>query len=66
MTAYNRYPTLAQQATSAREAKAKRQAVLDRVRKQRAQVAKRTVAEWMEDGVIIRASALKKRYHGVK
>jgi hypothetical protein len=48
------------------EAKARRQAVLQRVRKQRAQVAKRTVAGWMQDGVVIRASELKERYQSRK
>ena len=62
MTAYNRYHTIHQQATSAQEAKAKRQAVLERVRKQRAQAQKRTVQEWMDDGLIMPASKLKERY----
>ncbi len=44
------------------EAKAKRQAVLARVRKQRAAAHKRTVHEWMQEGFIIRASELKERY----
>ncbi len=66
MTAYNRYHTRAQQATSAQEAKARRQAVLDRIRKQRAQAQKRTVHEWMQDGAIMRASELKERYQDGK
>jgi hypothetical protein len=47
---------------AAREAKARRQAVLRRVRTQRAQSYKKTVAEWIEDGVIIRGSELKEQY----
>ena len=39
-----------------RQAKAKRQAVLQRVRKQRAAVHKRTVTAWVQEGVIMRAS----------
>ena len=44
------------------EAKARRQAVLQRVRAQRAAAAKKTAAAWMQEGVIIRASELKERY----
>ncbi len=62
MTAYG-FPR-PQLQKSVQEAKAKRQAVLQRVRAQRAQAYKRTAAEWMEEGVIIRASELKKRYQG--
>ncbi len=62
MTAY-RYFSTPQRATSAQDAKARRQAVLARVRKQRAQAYKRTVAEWMQGDVIIRASELKERHH---
>ena len=51
---------------AARAAKEKRQAVLDRVRKQRAQAQKRTVANYLHAGVIIRASDLKKQYQGTK
>lgn len=47
---------------AAREAKAKRQAILQRVRAQRAARCKRTVAEWIQEGVIIRGSQLKERY----
>ncbi len=61
MTAYGRYH-LSNQATSVQEAKARRQGVLDRVRKHRAAAYKRTAAEWMQEGVIIRGSELKKRY----
>jgi len=46
----------------AQEAKAKRQVVLRRVRAQRAQTYKRSVTDWMQEGVIIRASELKERY----
>ncbi len=42
------------------EAKARRQAVLQRVWTQRAAAAKKTAAAWMQEGVIIRASELKK------
>jgi hypothetical protein len=67
MTAY-RFSTTTQpqRATAAQEAKAKRQAVLQRVRKQRVQAYKRTVAEGMEEGVLVRASELKERYTDVK
>ncbi len=44
------------------EAKTRRQAVLQRVRTQRAAAVKKTVAAWMQEGVIIRASELKERY----
>ena len=64
MTAYNRYHSIAHKAMSAQEAKAKRQAVLERVRKQRAAAHKRTIAEWMQVGAIMQASELKKRYQG--
>jgi hypothetical protein len=47
---------------AARAAKAKRQAVLARVRAQRAAAAKRSVAELMRSGGIIRGSVLKERY----
>jgi len=47
---------------AAREAKGKRQAVLQRVRAQRAQAYKKTVSEWMEVGAIIRGSELKERH----
>ena len=64
MTAYKKLQTAQPTTKSARvqEANAKRQAVLDRVRKQRAAAQKRTVQEWIQEGMIIRASALKKRY----
>jgi hypothetical protein len=51
---------------AAREAKAKRQAILERVRGQRAQAYKRTVAEWIEIGAIIRGSEFKERYQAAK
>lgn len=60
MTAYG-FPR-PQMLKSVQEAKAKRQAVLQRVRAQRAQAHKRTVAEWMQAGQIIRASDLKTEY----
>jgi len=44
------------------EAKAKRQAVLARVRAQRAQTHKKTVNEWKRLGAIISGSDLKRRY----
>ncbi len=62
MTAYHRYHAIEQHATSAQEAKAKRQAVLARVRKQRAAAYKRTVADWMDEGLLMPASELKERY----
>jgi hypothetical protein len=46
---------------AARAAKARRQALLHRVQAQRAEVYKRTVADWMKEGLIIRASELKER-----
>jgi hypothetical protein len=45
-----------------REVKAKRQAVLARARAQRAQTYKRTPAELIHAGAIIRGSQLKERY----
>ncbi len=63
MTAYKKFQTPKTVAVSVQEAKAKRQAELERVRKQRAAAYKRTVQEWMQDGSIIRASELKKRYY---
>ena len=65
MTAY-RYFSPPQRAPSAQEAKAKRQAELDRVRKQRAAPYKRTAQAWMQEGLIIWARALKERYTGSK
>ena len=62
MTAYKRTQPLQSLSQAAQEAKAKRQAVLQRVRAQRAATYKRTAAEWMQDGEIIRTSELKKRY----
>jgi hypothetical protein len=63
------YPTSKQSqspiSAAAQAAKAKRQAVLERVRAQRAHVHKRTVAEWTEAGVIIRGSELKERYQNI-
>ena len=61
MNAY-RFSSAPCKAISAQEAKARRQAVLQRVRTQRAAAAKKTAAEWMQEGVIIRASELKERY----
>ena len=62
MTAYGRTTTPASISTAARAAKAERRAVLERVRAQRAQAYKRTVAEWVEIGAIVRGSTLKERY----
>jgi hypothetical protein len=45
--------------TAAKAAKARRQAVLRRVQAQRAIAHKRTVADWMEEGLIVRASELR-------
>lgn len=66
MTAYKRIQTRQSQPEAARETKAKRQTVLARVRKQRAQASKRTAQEWIEEGVIIRASELRDKYLGSK
>jgi hypothetical protein len=46
----------------ARAARAERRAVLERVRAHRAQAYKKTVAEWVQAGAIIRGSELKERY----
>ena len=64
MTAYTKIQPPHTVTHAAQAAKAKRQAVLDRVRKQRAQAQKRTVQEWIQAGVLIRASELKERYTG--
>ncbi len=62
MTAYKQKQTPQSLSEAARQAKAKRQAVLERVRKQRAAAQKRTAQEWMQEGSLIRASELKKQY----
>jgi len=49
---------------ASKAAKAKRRAVIQRVRAQRAKVCKKTVAEWRQLGAIITGSDLKKRYAG--
>ncbi len=64
MTAYNRYHTIEHKATSAQDAKAKRRAVLERIRKQRAAAYKRTAQEWIDIGLVMPASKLKERYGG--
>lgn len=64
MTAY-RFFTTTDPSQSAQQAKARRQAVLDRVRRQRVAAAKKTVAEYMREGSIIRASELKERYESI-
>jgi hypothetical protein len=60
------YPTSKQAqfpiSAAARAAKAERRAVLERVTAQRAQTYKKTVAEWVQEGAIIRGSELKERY----
>jgi hypothetical protein len=60
------YPTSNQLPPSlfaaAHAAKAKRRAVLARVRAQRAKKYKKTVAEWVAVGAIFRGSTLKERY----
>ena len=48
----------------AQEAKAKRRAVLRRVRAQRAAAQKRTVSDWIQAGAIIRGSELRERLRG--
>ena len=63
MTAYRTTSTTYSPITAATQAaKAKRQAVLERVRAHRAQTYKKTVAEWVQAGAIIRGSTLKERY----
>jgi hypothetical protein len=63
MTAYGRTTTPpASISVAAQAAKAERRAVLERVRAQRTQAAKRTVAVWIELGTVIRGSELKERY----
>ena len=54
--------TQSQISAAAKAAKAERQAVLQRVRAQRAQASKKSVAEWMKTGGIIRGIDLKERY----
>jgi hypothetical protein len=49
-------------AKQVQEAKAKRQAVLTRVRKQRAQTQKRIAQAWMQEDLIIRARELKEQH----
>ena len=63
MTQY-RFPNYQQHTTpqSVQEAKARRQAVLQRVRAQRAHAYKRTAEELIQDGVLVRANELKERY----
>jgi hypothetical protein len=60
------YPTRKQSqspiSAAARAAKAKRRAVLERVRAQRVRAYKKTVNEWKQLGAIISGSELKKRY----
>ncbi len=58
MTAYKRTHPPQSLSEAAQEAKAQRQAVLQRVQMQRAQAYKRTAAAWLQEGVIIRASEL--------
>ncbi len=62
MTQYGFPKPHLQQTAGVREAKARRQAVLQRVGRQRAVAYKRSVADWMNEGRIIRASELKERY----
>jgi hypothetical protein len=62
MTAYGRTTTPAAISAAARAAKAERRAVLERVKAQRAQAYKKTVAEWIELGAVILGSELKERY----
>ncbi len=47
------------QAAGVQEAKAKRQAVLQRVKRQRTIAYKRSVADWMEKGLLMRGDAYK-------
>jgi hypothetical protein len=55
-------PSQSSISAAAREAKAKRRAVVERVRAQRVKAHKRTVAEWIQAGAIIRGSDLKEQY----
>ena len=48
-----------QQSAGVREAKARRQAVLQRVRRQRAGAYKRSVADCMQEGLLLRGDAYK-------
>jgi hypothetical protein len=66
MTAYRTSYTSGAAVTAARAAKAQRQAVLQHVSAQRAAAYKRTVADWMNEGLFIRTSELKERYQSVK
>ena len=66
MTQYGFPKPQVPQSAGVREAKARRQAVLQRVRRQRAAANKRSVADWMQEGQIIRASELKERYQEQK
>jgi hypothetical protein len=63
MTAYRTSTTTYSRiSAAARAAKARRQAVLQRVKAQRVQTYKRTVADWMKDGLVLRGSDLRNRY----
>lgn len=62
MTEYGFPPVQKTYSERMREAKTKRQAVLGRVRAQRAQAHKKTVSELVQTGAIFRGSDLKKRY----
>jgi hypothetical protein len=60
MTAYRTSTTTySPLAAAARAAKARRQAVLRRVRTQRAAVHKRTIADWMKEGLVMTGIQLK-------
>ncbi len=59
MTQYRFPKPQIQQTVGAREAKARRQAVLQRVRAQRAVAYKRSIADWMEEGLLMRGDVYK-------
>ena len=59
MTQYGFPKPKVQQSAGVREAKARRQAVLQRVRRQRAVAYKRSVADWMAEGLLMRGDTYK-------
>ena len=59
MTQYGFPKPPRQQNAGVQEAKARRQAVLRRVRRQRAAAYKRSVADWMAEGLLMRGDTYK-------
>ena len=59
MTQYGFPKPQVRQSAGVREAKARRQAVLQRVRRQRAAAYKRSVADWMAEGLLMRGDTYK-------